>query len=350
MKRALLVLVLGLAGCLDSGLMIGDSGDPDGAPRDSGRDADAAADAMGDRDSGMDSGGTDGGPSTTDCAAPWLYYVSTLSGAARVVRFTIEPTRLVPCPLLTGGGALDASASSVAVVGDALVVVGSRQLQGLDVASDAIAWTIEDVASGSATSRSAIAPVDVGFVVAWSGDAAGDALVAPTYFDAMHRASQFQIDSFHYDLAAAPHRPETVWSARDPGIVALYDRGGSRTARVGGEEGRVGDARRLFAVQSGRMVVTQSSSRTYYEVSTSESIATSQTFEYDAGCEEFHLAVPHPSDPESVFLGCRRNSDSRTTIRSISLFQPLSSTTGTLSSVFVPEAGEEIRDLSVYEP
>ncbi len=284
-----------------------------------------------------------------DCPAPWLYYVSALDGAARVLRHTITAGDLRPCPPLTGGGAILPDASSVAVVGHELVIVGNTSIQGLSVASDAITWT-EEVRTRDDRPRSAIARMGDGFVVGWAGSRDTDSLVTPTFFDAERRSSRFPIDNFHFDLAAAPSDPARVWSARSPGIVALIDPAGGRSAEIERAEGRIMDADRLFAVRSGRIVITQSFSRSYYEASAAERVAVEQRFEYDAGCEEFHLAVPHPMDASAVFLACRRNADSEGTVRALTLFEPRSAATGVLSPLVFPDAGEAMWDIAVYEP
>ncbi|MFK8004131.1 MAG: hypothetical protein AB8H86_31485 [Polyangiales bacterium] len=251
---------------------------------------DAAMDAS--ADAGRDASADAGGPFVDpDCAAPWLVFADPERAAVRRISLTDGSE----CPELDGGGALDEEVTSVTLAADVLVVGSPSQVQGLDLRSNTVVWSIAQD-DPVLESRTVVVALNEGFIAAW---VEGGELVYPTrVLDPLVEGTRLPIDQYFYDLSAAEDG-ESFWGARSPGGRARRDLSGVEVETLQA----VIELERIHSFGR-RVVATEGRSNVLYidDLDAAPDTAPEQFNPDD--CDWIPFALVSPMNDEDIIVSC----------------------------------------------
>ncbi|MFT5356871.1 MAG: hypothetical protein ACI9KE_004097 [Polyangiales bacterium] len=267
----------------DVGRPLGDAGTFDATSTDSGPVVDASSDA--------------GGPFVDfACPAPWLYFADPARATIRRVSLTDGSE----CAALDGGGALDSEVTSVTIAGDVFVVASRGQLQGLDLQTDSVVWSIPQEADPeSLDMRTVVVALREGFIAAWTRD---EVLVRPLrVVDPLSGVGTVpNIDGFFYDLSAADGGLH-FWGARSPGERSRRDLSGERIE----QRSTVIGLKRIHALGA-RVVSTEGRASVLYVDDLVTPVDTAPERINPEGCSWIPFALASPMADDELIVGCTR--------------------------------------------
>lgn len=343
------VCVFFLVACSD-GFVVGDEdGGPDSStdaatidtsnpPGDAGPPSDAAMvdapiiDASTDADAGNDASVDAGGPFLDpECPTPWLIFADPTE---RTIRRLSLPSG-DECPELDGGGALDEEVTSVTLAADVLVVGSPSQVQGLDLRTNTVVWSIaqEDT---PLESRTVVVALEEGFIAAW---VEGGELVHPIRVtDPMNASTRLPIDEYFYDLSAAADGV-SFWGARSPGGRARRDLSGTEIESLPS----VIELERIHAYGD-RVVATEGRSSTVFIDDLTAPAETDPVQVNPDDCDWIAFALVSPMSEEEIILACARVGGPR---GEVSSFRIMDSSGATRPLLVM---GSTVWDAEIYAP
>lgn len=297
-----------LVACSD-GFVVGDGDSGADASADAAQDAggvdtgplvdapmlDAMNDAgMGDAssDAGQDAPVDAGGPfMDPDCAVPWLVFADPERATVRRVSLADGSE----CAELDGDGGLDEEVTSVTLAADVLVVGSPSQVQGLDLRTNSVVWSIaqeDDVLE----SRTVVVALNEGFIAAWVD---GGELVHPIrVVDPMVEGTRLPIDEFFFDLSAAADGV-SFWGARSPGGRARRDLSGTRVETLPSVIG----PERIHSL--GRRVVSTEGRSNILYIDDLDSPPDTEPEQLNPdNCDWIPFALVSPLDEDEIIVAC----------------------------------------------
>lgn len=270
------------AGAVDTGLLV-DATALDAVTNDVG---------MSGEDAGPDAAADAGGPFIDpDCAAPWLVFADPSRATVRRVSLSDGSE----CAELDGDGGLDEEVTSVTLAADVLVVGSPSQVQGLDLRTNSVVWSIaqEDTVLES---RTVVVALNEGFIAAW---VEGGELVYPTrVVDPMVEGTRLPIDQYFYDLSAADDGV-SFWGARSPGARARRDLSGTEVETLP----TVVELERIHSFGR-RVVATEGRSSTLYIDDLDSAPDTDPEQVNPDDCDWIPFALVSPMNADEIIVAC----------------------------------------------
>lgn len=316
------------AAAMDTSNPPGDAGPPGDAAMVDSAIMDASTDADAGTGTFLDAGGPFVDPA---CPTPWLVFADP---TARTIRRVSLPSG-DECAELDGGGALDEEVTSVTLAADVLVVGSPSQVQGLDLHTNTVVWSIaqEDT---TIDSRTVVVALEEGFIAAWTDR--GTLVHRIRVLDPMADSTRLPIDEFYYDLSAAEDGV-SFWGARSPGSRARRDLSGTEIE----SRPTVTGLQRIHAFGN-RVVATEGRSATVYIDDLTSPVDTAPEQMDPDNCDWIPFALVSPVDESEIIVACGRVGGPR---GEVSSFRIMDGSGATRPLLIV---GTPVWDAEIYAP